>query len=250
MREALGWLRAHLLDDDRLVRPDAVRVQITGERPARTAGARWRAGRRRAPASGACGSPAAGACARSRRPPTARTAPTRYRYDPADPTPSLGGPLLLARHPVVDNAPLEARADVLTYTTEPLAQAVEAIGVARAELHVRCSTPYFDVFARVCDVDARACRATSATRSRGSPPSSSRRRADGSWLVAFDLWPLGHRFAAGHRIRLQVSSGAHPRYARNPGTGEDPATATAMRAVDIELLHGAQHPSYLVLPAA
>ena len=67
--------------------------------------------------------------------------------------------------------------------------------------------------------------------------------------VAFDLWPLGHRFAAGHRIRLQVSSGAHPRYARNPGTGEDFVTATTMRPADIELLHGVRHPSVLVLPA-
>jgi len=73
--------------------------------------------------------------------------------------------------------------------------------------------------------------------------------ADGSWRVAFDLWPIAHRFAEGHRIRLQVSSGAHPRYARNPGTGEDPVTTTALRAVDVELLHGAQHPSMLVLPA-
>ena len=69
--------------------------------------------------------------------------------------------------------------------------------------------------------------------------------------MTFALWPMGHRFAAGHRIRLQVSSGAHPRYARNPGTGEDPATATveSMRAVDIELLRDADHPSVLVLPA-
>ena len=60
---------------------------------------------------------------------------------------------------------------------------------------------------------------------------------------------MGHRFAAGHRIRLQVSSGAHPRYARNPGTGEDPATATELRAVDVELLRGPAHPSQVVLPA-
>jgi hypothetical protein len=73
----------------------------------------------------------------------------------------------------------------------------------------------------------------------------------GAWHVRFELWPIGHRFAPGHRIRLQVSSGAHPRYARNPGTGEDPAaaTATTLRAVDIEVLRDAGHPSRLVLPA-
>ena len=71
----------------------------------------------------------------------------------------------------------------------------------------------------------------------------------GTWHVTFDLWPIAHRFAAGHRIRLQVSSGAHPRYARNPGTGEDAATATTLAPVDIQLLHGARHPSALILPS-
>jgi predicted acyl esterase len=72
--------------------------------------------------------------------------------------------------------------------------------------------------------------------------------ADGSRRVVLELWPTAHRFAAGHSIRLQVSSGAHPRYARNPGTGEDPMTATRLKEVDVELLHDAAHPSVLILP--
>ena len=252
MREALAWLRAHLLDDERLVRPEPVRVFVTGEGeatgwraltswpPPRTGERRlWPAAdarlRAAAPTDGGAGGGGGG---------------DGYRYDPADPTPSLGGPLLLARRPVVDNRPLEARPDVLTYTTAPLQEAVEAIGVARVELHVRASAPYFDVFARVCDVDGDGVSRNVCDALARVDPASFERVADGTWRVAFALWPMGHRFAAGHRIRLQVSSGAHPRYARNPGTGEDPATATELRAVDIELLHGAQHPSVLVLPAA
>ena len=249
MREALGWLRAHLLDDDRLVRPGAVRVQITGER---TGDDGWRTLERWPP-------PGTGERrlwladgGRLREAPPPRDAPDGadgYRYDPADPTPSLGGPLLLARHPVVDNAPLEARADVLMYTTAPLAHAVEAIGVARVELHVRAGAPYFDVFARVCDVDAAGVSRNVCDALARVAPELFEPAADGSWRVAFDLWPMGHRFAAGHRIRLQVSSGAHPRYARNPGTGENPATGTELRAVDVQLLRGAAHPSHVVLPA-
>ncbi|MBO0880355.1 MAG: hydrolase, partial [Mycobacterium sp.] len=73
--------------------------------------------------------------------------------------------------------------------------------------------------------------------------------ADNSWRVQFDLWPIAHRFAAGNRIRLQVSSGAHPRYVRNPGTGEDPLTAKNPRAVDVEVLYGPGRPSSVFLPA-
>jgi putative CocE/NonD family hydrolase len=245
MREALGWLRAHLLDDDRLVRPDVVRLRITGET---TGDGGWR--------SFACWPPSGtaerrlwvGDRARLLDAAPATAGGDAYRYDPADPTPSLGGPLLLARSPVVDNAALEVRADVLSYTTGPLAAAVEAIGVARVELHVAASRPHFDVFARVCDVDGdgvsrNVCDALARVTPQDVAPAE-----DGTWRVAFDLWPMGHRFAAGHRIRLLVASGAHPRYARNPGTGEDPATATELRPVEIELLRGPQHPSQLVLP--
>jgi predicted acyl esterase len=59
------------------------------------------------------------------------------------------------------------------------------------------------------------------------------------------LWPAAHRFLAGHRIRVQVSGGAHPRYARNPGTGEPLATAMDLRPVDVDVVHG---PSLVELP--
>ena len=50
--------------------------------------------------------------------------------------------------------------------------------------------------------------------------------------IRVDLWPTAHRFRPGHRIRLQVSSGAHPRYARNTGTGEPLATAVSLSPAD------------------
>ena len=156
--------------------------------------------------------------------------------------------MLLAREPVVDNRPLEARPDVVTYTTAPLPASLEAIGPVRVELYARADSPYFDLFARVCDVDEQGaswnvCDALARVR-----PEQFEQLHDGSCHVGFDLWPIGHRFAAGHSVRLQVSSGAHPRYARNPGTDEDPMTATNLRPVTVELLHDELHPSHLVLP--
>jgi putative CocE/NonD family hydrolase len=173
-----------------------------------------------------------------------------YRYDPHDPTPSLGGPVLLSREPVVDNAPLEARADVLTYTGAALERTLEAIGDVWVELWLRASSPDFDVFARVCDVDTAGVSRNVCDALTSVAPGRFEQDAGGAWRVRLRLWPIAHRFAAGHRIRLQVSSGAHPRYARNPGTGEDPAAATAqaMRAVDIEVVRDAAHRSRLVLP--
>ena len=249
LREGVAWLRAHLLGDRRLVHPARVRILVTGER----AGGGWRDLEAwPPPGTGERRLWLAGGGRLLEDAPDAAAGADGYRYDPADPTPSLGGPVLLARAPVVDNRPLEARADVLTYTTAPLPAAVEAIGPARVELWVRASSPHVDLFARVCDVDAAGAswNVCDALLRVAASPAGSEPAADESRRVAFDLWPMGHRFAAGHRIRLQVSSGAHPRYARNPGTGEGPATATTLRAVDVELLHGARHPSALVLPRA
>ena len=67
--------------------------------------------------------------------------------------------------------------------------------------------------------------------------------------VEFDLWPVAHAFRRGHRIRLQVSGGAHPRYGRNHGTAEPLATSTRLQASDRTVLHDAQHPSAVWLPA-
>jgi putative CocE/NonD family hydrolase len=247
IREGIAWLRAHLLGDERLLHSDRVRVFVTGERT----GGGWRA-LPSWPPPDTSEHPlwlAGGGRLQAEEPSTEEEGGgDGYRYDPSDPTPSLGGPILLAREPVTDNRPLEARPDVLTYTTAPLASVLEAIGPVRVEIWLRTSSPFFDVFARVCDVDPSGASLNVCDALTRVDPSRLEPTEDGSWAVAFDLWPMGHRFAAGHSIRLQVSSGAHPRYARNPGTGEDPATATTLRAVDVLVLHDARHPSKVVLP--
>ena len=247
-RDGIAWLRAHLLGDERLLRSSPVRVWVTGEQ----ADDRWRdledwpppgTGQRQLWLAGA-------GTLSDRAPLQAGEAGDRYRYDPANPTPAIGGPVLLAREPVVDNRALEARDDVLTFTTEPLQRTVEAIGPVRVALWARADSDHFDLFARVCDVDQEGASWNVCDALARVAPGRFERGADGSWAVAFDLWPIAHRFAAGHRIRVQVSSGAHPRYARNPGTGQDLGTATELRSVEIELLHDLEHPSSVVLPSA
>lgn len=247
IRDGIGWLRARLLNDDRLVRSAPVRVFVTGE----PAGRGWRDLTSWPPPG--TGERRLWLAERGRleedKPSAELASGDRYRYDPDAPTPSLGGPALLTREPVLDNRALESRADVLTYTTAPLPSPHEAIGPVRVELWIRASAPTFDVFARVCDVDAAGASWNVCDALARVSPDRLEPSADGTWSVAFDLWPMGHRFAAGHRIRLQVSSGAHPRYARNPGTGEDSVTATALAPVDIEVLHDGTHPSNVALPA-
>jgi uncharacterized protein len=239
-RESIRFLRGHLLGDERLLRRPRVRVHVggTGE---------WRDLRDwpppRAEALRLHLHPGAALAAE----PPATSPPDRYRYDPADPTPALGGPLLLSRRPVVDNRRLERRADVLVHSTEPLPRGIEAIGPVEAEIFVRSSLGHFDIFVRVCDVDRLGASRNVCDALHRVTPETSTPGADGVHRVRFPLWPMAHRFRRGHRIRVQVSSGAHPRYARNPGTSEPLAEATHLVAADQEIFHDPEHPSAVTL---
>ncbi len=173
--------------------------------------------------------------------------PDHYRYDPADPTPSLAGPLLMGKAQPTDNRALEARADVLTYTSTPLEQALEVIGPVQADLFVQSSREHTDFFVRLCDVDQQGRSLNVCDALLRVTPGHPLQDADGTLHLTFDLWPTAHRFRSGHRLRVQVSSGAHPRYARNPGSGEPLGTATRLVVADQSIYHDPTHPSAIIL---
>lgn len=232
-RESIRWLRAHLLGDE--MPGSHVRVYVGGA-------GEWRNLRDWPPPEATEQTLFLGGGGTLSAEPDPHAEPDRYHYNPADPTPSHGGPVLLARQPVVNNGALERRADVLTYTTAPLHRAVEVIGPVRVRLFVSSSLGYFDVFARLCDVDRwQTSRNVCDALERAST------ERDRVVEIAFDLWPAAHRFERGHRIRLQVSSGAHPRYARNLGTGEPLPTSTRLVASEQAVHHDAAHPSAAML---
>lgn len=80
--------------------------------------------------------------------------PDRFRYDPAEPTPGLGGPSLNWRTSGPrDQAVREQRPDVLTYTSDSLTRDLTVAGPLDAEIWFRSSAPSTDVFVRLCDVD-------------------------------------------------------------------------------------------------
>ncbi|GAA4777217.1 CocE/NonD family hydrolase [Actinomycetospora chlora] len=181
-----------------------------------------------------------------------RQAGTSVVYDPAHPTPAVGGPILDGRSGPRDQAALEARADVAVFTSAVLEQDVDALGPVSATVHLRAEVEHLDVFVRVCDVDP-AGRSVNVTDGLVRlAPGAPARAGDGTRAVTVELWPTGHRFAAGHRLRVQVSGGAHPRYARNTGSGEALGEASTLVRQPRDVLHDAAHPTGVtlaVLPA-
>jgi putative CocE/NonD family hydrolase len=179
--------------------------------------------------------------------PTADAEPDRYRYDPEDPTPSTGGIGMLTGG-ASDNRGLEARADVVVYTSDVLADGLELVGPVSATVHLESSLDHVDVFVRVCDVHPDGASYNVCDALQRYTPATIARDADGVFTAQFDLWPIGHRFAPGHRLRVQVASGSHPVYARNLGTGEPVATAVDMVVNDVAVHHAPGRESMVVLP--
>jgi putative CocE/NonD family hydrolase len=171
----------------------------------------------------------------------------RYRFDPRDPTPDLGGTADPGYRPR-DNRKVEARPDVLGYTYGPLDADIDVAGQAAADLFVRSSLPHTDFFARLCDVSPRGKSRNVCDGIARISPGATEPQPDGTHHVRIDLWPTAYRFKKGHRLRLLVASCSHPRFARNLGSGEPIASATSFRAADQEVFHDPQHPSALVIP--
>ena len=166
-----------------------------------------------------------------------------FDYDPSQPTPTFHGATLNSPKGSGDMAELERRADVLIFTSEPVTSHLDAIGPVSAEIFLRSNTDHTDLYLCLCDV-------TPSGRSTNVCDGYRRLRPDtaaDARKVEIEFWPTAYRFRVGHRIRIIVASGAHPRYARNPGSGEPLGDATTMVVAHQHILHGPEHPSAITL---
>ncbi len=169
-----------------------------------------------------------------------------FTYDPTCPTPTIGGRLLSPEGGYRTDTRLAERADVLSFTGDPLPHDLFLLGTPVVELAHSCDNPHHDLFVRISEVDAngRSINVTDGYRRLAGPEPA------GSRPIRIELDPVAHRFAAGTRIRLLVAGGSHPRFARNLGTGESQIagrrTATATHTVH----HGDGGLSRVVLPVS
>jgi predicted acyl esterase len=175
--------------------------------------------------------------------------PDRYTYDPDDPTPTLGGSIVSGVYPPgsIDVSGLQARPDVLTFTTAPLASDLDVVGPLKLILHVSSSAVDTDFVARLSDVfpDGRALQIQTGivrTRYRDVTAEPALLEPGRIYRLVIDMSATANRFAAGHRLRVDVSSADFPKLERNANTGGEPVRpARALQAV----FHGPAHPSHL-----
>jgi putative CocE/NonD family hydrolase len=177
--------------------------------------------------------------------------PDRFRFDPADPTPGIGGPSLDIRNAGrKDQRCREQRPDVLSYTSAPMNRDMTVAGPLTVDLWLRSSLEHTDVSVRLCVVSVKGRSFNVSDGYRRLRPGDVSPASDGSLHVHVDMWPTAITFRRGERLRLQVASGAHPLFARNLGTGEPVATASTMQAADQQVFHDPGHPSAVELPVS
>jgi uncharacterized protein len=184
-------------------------------------------------------------------------APDTYTYDPANPVPTIGGLLCCDETHMPpgprDQRPVEARDDVLVYSTPPLAADLEVTGPVTLELYAKTSAVDTDFTAKLVDVwpNGFAQNLTDGilrTRYRDSMERPELLNPGQVYKLQIEVWSTSNVFKKGHQLRLEVSSSNFPRFDRNLNTGEDNARGARFVSATNTILHDAEHPSALTLP--
>jgi predicted acyl esterase len=241
LREGLDWFEAHLKGRRQHLRREAVRVYVMGA-------GEWRAYEEWPPPMQATSFYLHGGKRLSSEPAAVDSPPDRFLFDPNDPTPAVGGALFFHGAGPRDNRELESRSDVLVYTSATLSHDLEVIGPVCCVLYVSSTRPFADFFVRLCDVHPDGRSINICDGMVRLSPAKGERMDSGAIRVDVDMWATAHRFCQGHALRLQISSGAHPRFAPNSGGAEPPQSRQDMHVACQTVFHDVYHPSALILP--
>lgn len=189
----------------------------------------------------------------------------RYVYDPNDPVPTIGGNNSVltmtqgAQTPIrpgpLDQRVLEARDDVLVYTSDVLDLDLEVVGPVEMVLYAASSAKDTDFIVRLCDVypDGRSiflCEGMLRARYRKGVEGDTVEMLEPNEPTELRIrcYPAANVFKRGHALRLDVTSSSFPRFSRNLNTGEDVGRSTRIEVAKQSVLHTAAYPSHVLLP--
>jgi uncharacterized protein len=181
-----------------------------------------------------------------------------FIYDPANPVPSMGGALCCTGTPdalpgAMDQRLVEAREDVLVYTSGVLSAGVNVTGEVSVDLFVGSSAVDTDFTAKLVDVypDGRAFNVLEnilRARYRMGQEREVWMKPGKVYSLHIPLGATSNYFGPGHRIRLEVSSSNFPQFDRNLNLGGNNVEQTHWVTATNTVHHSPQYPSRLVLP--
>ncbi len=188
--------------------------------------------------------------------PGGSSAADRFRYDPNDPVPSVGGNNCCGTPTPAgprDQRTIEGRRDILVYTSDPLEQELEVTGPVKVVLHASSDAPDTDFVAKLVDVHPDGTSYNMAegivrARYRDSVAAPAPLTAGTVYRFEIDLVGTSVAFLKGHRIRVHVTSSHFPQFDRNPNTAAKFGTTKELRVAEQTVFHDAERPSHILLP--
>lgn len=180
-----------------------------------------------------------------------------FKYDPMNPVPSLGGGVCCNGNASpggsYDQRAIEARADVLVYTSAVLEEDLQVTGSVRAKLFVSSDAKDTDFAVKLVDVypDGRAFNIDDTilrTRYRDGYDKTVFMEAGEVYELNPTPMSTSYQFKKGHRIRVEIASSKFPQYMRNLNTGGNNYDETSGVVAGNTLHHSEQYPSQIVLP--
>jgi len=183
--------------------------------------------------------------------------PDAYTYDPAFPVPSYGGNVCCTGNAIqggsFDQRQMEARHDILVYSTEPLETGVEVSGTIEITLYVSSDVKDTDFTVKLLDVypDGRAFNLDETIqRARYREGYDKQVFMKEGEVYKIDVSPMStsNYFKKGHRIRIEVSSSNFPRFTRNMNTGGNNYDETEGIIAHNKIHHTTDYASHIKLP--
>ncbi len=188
---------------------------------------------------------------------TSQDAPDSFVYDPANPVLSYGGNVCCTGNAVAggafDQRRMEARADILVYSSDPLPEGIEVSGPMDVTLYASSDVKDTDLTAKVLDVypDGTAYNLDETIMRlryrEGFDKPPVWMESGKVYKVTLPPMTTSNFFAAGHRIRVEVSSSNFPRFDRNLNTGGNNYDETHGVVAHNAVHHSAQYPSQVTL---
>jgi putative CocE/NonD family hydrolase len=189
--------------------------------------------------------------------PPSKDNPDAFMYDPMNPVGSYGGNVCCTGNAVqggsFDQSQMELRNDILVYTSEKLVEGVEITGFIESTLFVSSTGLDTDVTIKLIDVypDGKAYNLDETIqRLRYRDGYDKEVFMEKNKVYKVDLTPMvtSNYFAAGHKIRIEVSSSNFPRFDRNLNTGGNNYDEAKGIVVENKIHHSKQYPSVIKLP--
>jgi putative CocE/NonD family hydrolase len=186
-----------------------------------------------------------------------KEAPDTFTYDPMNPVPSVGGNVCCTGNAIqggsYDQSQVELRNDVLVYTSDPLTEGIEVTGFIESTLYVSSTGADTDITLKLIDVhpDGKAYNLDETIqrlRYREGYDKEVWMEKEKVYKVNMSPMVTSNYFAAGHRIRIEISSSNFPRFERNLNTGGSNFNESKPVTVQNTIHHSKTYPSVVKIP--